>query len=174
MLCCLAVRLAVFVGEFVEIVPVLVAVGSGDFTKVPHSKGREKKAEGFEDICTAELIDMKTRMKKAISCVMPSNITPEQIKKTIDEIIIQLKSNRDKILKDTITPVAPQLNSAGSSKMENAISADILGDSNKLFEELKRRIDRTKDALDYLNNKKKEVEDLAGSVSSSIPATAAT
>jgi hypothetical protein len=137
-------------------------------------KNTEKKAEGFEDICTAELIDMKTRMKKAISCVMPSNITPEQIKKTIDEIIIQLKSNRDKILKDTITPVAPQLNSAGSSKMENAISADILGDSNKLFEELKRRIDRTKDALDYLNNKKKEVEDLAGSVSSSIPATAAT
>ena len=44
----MAVRLAVLVGEFVEIVPVLVPVGSGDFPKVPHSKGREKKAEGLK------------------------------------------------------------------------------------------------------------------------------
>jgi hypothetical protein len=41
----LAVRLAGGVFEFVEIVPVLVAVGSGDFPKVPNSYEREKKTE---------------------------------------------------------------------------------------------------------------------------------
>lgn len=123
---------------------------------------------GFEDICTPELLEMKTRNQKANSCVMPSDIKPDQVNKTVDEIIKQLISTRDTILKNTIDPVALKLDSTASSPMKNKIRPDVLGNPDKLFAEMKLRIARTKDALDFLNKQKEKASQLAATVSSGI------
>ena len=122
---------------------------------------------GFEDICTPELIEMKTRNQKANSCVMPSDIKPEQVNKTVDEIIKQLISTRDTILKNTISPIALKLDPTSSSPMKNKIRPDVLGNPDKLFAEMKMRIARTKDSLDFLNKEKDKANLLANSVLSS-------
>lgn len=122
---------------------------------------------GFEDICTPELLEMKTRNQKANSCIMPSDIKPEQIDKAVDEIINQLKTRRDNILKNTISPIALKLDPTASSPMKNKISPDVLGNPDKLFAEMKMRIARTNDSLDFLKKEKDKANVLASAVLSS-------
>ena len=122
---------------------------------------------GFEDICTPELLEMKTRNQKANSCIMPSDIKPEQIDKAVDEIINQLKTRRDNILKNTISPIALKLDPTASSPMKNKIRPDVLGNPDKLFAEMKMRIARTNDSLDFLKKEKDKANVLASAVLSS-------
>ena len=87
--------------------------------------------------------------------------------KTVDEIIKQLISTRDTILKNTISPIALKLDPTSSSPMKNKIRPDVLGNPDKLFAEMKMRIARTKDSLDFLNKEKDKANLLANSVLSS-------
>ena len=117
-----------------------------DNTITPQKDSIEKMlTQGFENtpICTPELIGLKKQIDSAGKCVMPADMTREQVTTTVDTIIQQLEETKNKLLTGTV-------------------DAELLENPAALFADMKIRIAKVKDAIDFLNEKKKAGEkDLA-------------
>jgi len=94
-----------------------------------------KSLQGFENICTPDVIAAKAKSQEAATCVMPADITPDQIGKSVDTITEQLQSTTANLLKSKISP-------------------DILGNPEKLFADTAMRVKRAKDASDFMKSQK--------------------
>jgi hypothetical protein len=120
-----------------------------DNTITPQKDSIEKMlTQGFEDtaVCTPELIALRKQMDSAGKCVMPANMTGEQVTTSVDTIIQQLEDTKKKLLTGTV-------------------SAELLDNPAALFADIKTRIAKVKDAMDYLKDKKKAGEkDLASMI----------
>lgn len=113
--------------------------------------------QGFEDtpVCTPELLALKKQIDSAGKCVMPDNMTEQQVTVSVDTIIRQLEDTKKKLLTGTV-------------------SAELLENPAALFADMKRRIANVKDAMAYLNEKKEAGEkDLASMILPSKPPSAA-
>jgi hypothetical protein len=113
--------------------------------------------QGFENtaVCTPELLGLKKQIDSASKCVMPADMTTEQITTTVDTIIQQLEETKKKLLKGTV-------------------DAELLNNPAALFANMKKRIANVKDAMAYLNEKKEAGEkDLASMILPSKPPSAA-
>lgn len=112
--------------------------------------------QGFEDtpVCTPELIAIRKQIDSASKCVMPAEITGEQVSTSVDTIIRQLEDTKKKLLTGTVDAVL----------LENPVA---------LFADMKARIAKVKDAMAYLNEKKEAGEkDLASIILPSKPPSA--
>jgi hypothetical protein len=112
--------------------------------------------QGFEDtaVCTPDLLALKKQIDYAGKCIMPPDMTGEQVTKSVDTIIQQLEETKKKLLKGTV-------------------EALLLENPALLFADMKRRIANVKDAMAYLNEKKKAGEkDLASMIPPSKPPSA--
>jgi len=104
--------------------------------------------QGFENtaVCTPELIGLKKQIDSAGKCVMPDNMTREQVSVSVDTIIKQLEDTKKKLLTGTV-------------------EAELLENPVALFANMKLRIAKVKDAMAYLNEKKEAGEkDLASMI----------
>ena len=113
--------------------------------------------QGFENtaVCTPELLGLKKQIDSAGKCVMPADITGEQVTKTVDSIIQQLEETKKKLLTGTV-------------------DAELLENPVALYDDMKLRIAKVKDAMAYLNEKKEAGEkDLASMILPSKPPSAA-
>ena len=109
-----------------------------DNTITPQKDSLEKMiTQGFEDtaVCTPELIALKKQIDSAGKCMMPTDMTADQITTSVDTIIQQLEDTKKKLLKGNI-------------------SAELLENPTALFADMKTRIARAKDAINYLNKQK--------------------
>ena len=106
-----------------------------------------KGNEGFQGICTPDLIRNKAEHDSAESCIMPSDITPAQIAVAVDTILTQLLRSRAQIL----------LKKFGK---------DYSLDPTKIYLDMKTRVARTQHALDYIKEQKDQADKsgLTGSV----------
>jgi hypothetical protein len=95
--------------------------------------------QGFVDICTPDITTLKEKNAKANSCVMPKDITPEQLNTTTDTILSQLKA-------------------AAADTISKQLS---LTNPNKIYEDMKMRVARTQKAIDYIDSQK-EMADKSG------------
>jgi hypothetical protein len=114
--------------------------------------------QGFEDtpVCTPELIAIRKQIDSAGKCVMPADITGEQVSVSVDTIIRQLEDTKKKLLTGTV-------------------SAELLENPAALFADMKTRIAKVKDAMAYLNEKKEAGEkDLASMILPSKPPSSTT
>lgn len=120
-----------------------------DNTITPQKNAIEKMlTQGFEDtpVCTPELIALRKQIDSAGKCVMPADMTTEQITTTVDTIIRQLEETKKKLLTGTL-------------------DVELLNNPAALFADMKTRIAKVKDAMDYLKNKKEAGEkDLASMI----------
>ena len=129
-----------------------------DNTITPQKDAIEKMlTQGFENtaVCTPELLGLKKQIDSASKCVMPDNMTSEQVSVSVDTIIQQLEETKKKLLTGTV-------------------DADLLNNPAALFAHMKTRIANVKDAMAYLNEKKEAGEkDLASMILPSKPPSAA-
>lgn len=129
-----------------------------DNTITPQKDAIEKMlTQGFENtaVCTPELLGLKKQIDSAGKCVMPDNMTSEQVSVSVDTIIQQLEETKKKLLTGTV-------------------DADLLNNPAALFAHMKTRIANVKDAMAYLNEKKEAGEkDLASMILPSKPPSAA-
>jgi hypothetical protein len=129
-----------------------------DNTITPQKDAIEKMlTQGFENtaVCTPELLGLKKQIDSAGKCVMPDNMTSEQVSVSVDTIIQQLEDTKKKLLTGTV-------------------DADLLNNPAALFAHMKTRIANVKDAMAYLNEKKEAGEkDLASMILPSKPPSAA-
>lgn len=125
-----------------------------DNTITPQKDAIEKMlTQGFENtaVCTPELLALKKQIDSAGKCVMPADMTSEQVTTTVDTIIQQLEDTKKKLLTGTV-------------------DAELLENPVALFANMKTRIANVKDAMAYLNEKKKAGEkDLASMILPSKP-----
>jgi len=118
----------------------------------------EMITQGFEDtpVCTPELIAIRKQIDSAGKCVMPADITGEQVSVSVDTIIRQLEDTKKKLLTGTV-------------------SAELLENPAALFADMKTRIAKVKDAMAYLNEKKEAGEkELASMILPSKPPSSTT
>lgn len=129
-----------------------------DNTITPQKDAIEKMlTQGFENtaVCTPELLGLKKQIDSAGKCVMPDNMTSEQVSVSVDTIIQQLEETKKKLLTGTV-------------------DADLLNNPAALFANMKTRIANVKDAMAYLKEKKEAGEkDLASMILPSKPPSAA-
>jgi hypothetical protein len=120
-----------------------------DNTITPQKNSIEKMlTQGFENtaVCTPDLLALKKQIDSAGKCVMPADMTSEQITNAVDTIIQQLEDTKNKLLTGTV-------------------DAELLENPAALFADMKSRIANVKDAIAYLNEKKESGEkDLASMI----------